>query len=280
MLDGRMSILTIGAASVGVGICVASALSALRRPELEFEANLPSVTASFVCSICLETVSDEEAFEQESCSHKLCRDCGRNYVLHEMDARRIPIQCCVCTTEKTEPPRGIIAEHEAFLVLEPKEQERYLRFALEATFMSQAKNLSKCPAVDCGGVFFLEDDADKSGRALCQICMKQWCHRCGSQNWCDKGVCCRRTRADKAARGDAATRKQCHAKGYKACPACGEMIERREGCNNILCRCGARMCYECGKELSKDKTIAYKHFGRFKIGPIGHCLLFPETWLR
>ena len=275
-------------AFAGVGIGITTALTMMRRScvtaqyaevDVKIQANRPSATASFICSICLETVSDEEVFEQESCNHKVCRDCGRNYVLHEVDARRIPIRCCVCTAEKAKPPSGIIAEREAFLVLEPEEQERYLRFALEATFMSQAKNLSKCPSADCTGVFFLEDDTDKSGRAFCQVCLKQWCHRCGSQKWCDEGVCCRRAKANEAARDDA-TLKQCLAKGYKGCPACGEMIERREGCNNILCRCGARMCYVCGKELPKDRTRAYQHFGRFKNDPKGKCLLFPEPWYR
>ena len=154
MLDVRTPILAMGAFA-GVGIGITTALAMMRRScaaqyaevDVKIEADRPSVTPSFVCSICLETVSDEEVFEQESCSHKVCRDCGRNYVLHEVDARRIPVQCCVCTAEKAEPPCGIIAEREVFLVLEPEEQERYLRFALDASFMSQAKNLSKCPSL-------------------------------------------------------------------------------------------------------------------------------------
>jgi hypothetical protein len=33
--------------------------------------------------------------------------------------------------------------------------------------------------------------------------------------------------------------------GWKTCPACGTMVERRDGCLHMSCRCGAEFCYRC-----------------------------------
>lgn len=34
---------------------------------------------------------------------------------------------------------------------------------------------------------------------------------------------------------------------WRRCPKCSFYIERSEGCDNMLCRCGCRFCYNCGR---------------------------------
>src|SRR5436305_6331687 len=33
---------------------------------------------------------------------------------------------------------------------------------------------------------------------------------------------------------------------WKQCPGCTRMVDKREGCFYMICRCGARFCYDCG----------------------------------
>ncbi|KAL3161579.1 hypothetical protein ABBQ32_010441 [Trebouxia sp. C0010 RCD-2024] len=42
-------------------------------------------------------------------------------------------------------------------------------------------------------------------------------------------------------------------KGWRRCPTCRHVIERDTGCNHIKCRCGAEMCYACGKPYVKGQ---------------------------
>ena len=35
--------------------------------------------------------------------------------------------------------------------------------------------------------------------------------------------------------------------GWKFCPGCNHLVERIDGCKNMVCVCGARFCYRCGK---------------------------------
>ncbi|KAK4956079.1 hypothetical protein LTR66_013401 [Elasticomyces elasticus] len=39
--------------------------------------------------------------------------------------------------------------------------------------------------------------------------------------------------------------------GYKQCPKCGYAVERRSGCPRMVCVCGAKWCYHCGKPHMK-----------------------------
>jgi hypothetical protein len=73
--------------------------------------------------------------------------------------------------------------------------------------------------------------------------------RCGN---CNTETCrqCRTTsHAGRACTADAATdqvRALAAVVGWKTCPACMTMVERRDGCLHMSCLCGAEFCYRCG----------------------------------
>jgi hypothetical protein len=35
---------------------------------------------------------------------------------------------------------------------------------------------------------------------------------------------------------------------YKTCPNCKEAVERRSGCNSIICPCKTEFCFICGEK--------------------------------
>jgi hypothetical protein len=57
---------------------------------------------------------------------------------------------------------------------------------------------------------------------------------------------------------------------WKQCPKCMQMVERSEGCNHMLCRCGSGFCYKCGQPY-KDKKPAP---GNVHGTPACGCALF------
>lgn len=34
--------------------------------------------------------------------------------------------------------------------------------------------------------------------------------------------------------------------GWRSCPRCNNMVEKRSGCEHMTCRCGGEFCYVCG----------------------------------
>lgn len=51
---------------------------------------------------------------------------------------------------------------------------------------------------------------------------------------------------------DEGMKKLMEAKGWKRCPwwdkGCGALVEKKNGCDHVRCRCGKEMCYRCGKK--------------------------------
>lgn len=43
---------------------------------------------------------------------------------------------------------------------------------------------------------------------------------------------------------------------WKACPKCGNMVERSDGCNDMVCRCGQGFCYTCGDAFELRRSCA------------------------
>ena len=46
----------------------------------------------------------------------------------------------------------------------------------------------------------------------------------------------------------------------KDCPKCGNSIEKSGGCNHMLCKCGAHICWICLK-VFPDDSDTYNHLG-------------------
>ena len=40
-------------------------------------------------------------------------------------------------------------------------------------------------------------------------------------------------------------------KGWRVCGRCGSVVERREGCLHMTCRCAYEFCYACGKRWAE-----------------------------
>ncbi|KAK0441826.1 hypothetical protein EV421DRAFT_607676 [Armillaria borealis] len=48
-------------------------------------------------------------------------------------------------------------------------------------------------------------------------------------------------------------------RGIKKCPTCSRFLEKTEGCNHMMCPCGAHICWRCMGVF--DATNIYDHMG-------------------
>ena len=100
--------------------------------------------------------------------------------------------------------------------------------------------------VHCGdqacGAFIPPVMADGPDEYLCLSCGQSTCRHC--RGLFHPGMECRADVDTQNARRLAAKR------GWKECPQCKNMVEKREGCMHMTCRCGTQFCYRCGRLYS------------------------------
>lgn len=74
--------------------------------------------------------------------------------------------------------------------------------------------------------------------ARCGLCATNTCRHCRTTSHVGRG--CTADAATEQVRALAAV------VGWKTCPACGTLVERRDGCLHMTCHCRAEFCYRCG----------------------------------
>ncbi|KAI1129450.1 hypothetical protein F5Y10DRAFT_238273 [Nemania abortiva] len=87
------------------------------------------------------------------------------------------------------------------------------------------------------GVFVPPAQYQGPDTAACRVCGSVTCRIC--RNAAHAGICPQDVGMQQAV--SLATRN-----GWRSCPRCNNMVERRSGCDHMTCRCGGQFCYICG----------------------------------
>ncbi|KAI5820888.1 hypothetical protein BZA77DRAFT_239236 [Pyronema omphalodes] len=93
-----------------------------------------------------------------------------------------------------------------------------------------------CSASKCSA--FIVPSAIKGTIGKCSQCNKKTCRFCRKGE--HKGICTQDMEGQKV-------RELAKQMGWKECPKCKRIVERRSGCLHMTCRCGGEFCYNCGK---------------------------------
>ena len=136
---------------------------------------------------------------------------------------RTPFQCCR-TTVPLDDMTGVLPED-----LHSRYQDLLLEFA--------TPNPLYCSNHSCGA-FIPPSQIRGPDLAECFRCATATCQHC--RNRSHPGTECPADVATQQVRFLAT------ALHWKACPACGHIVERLQGCLHIHCRCGNDFCYGCG----------------------------------
>ena len=164
----------------------------------------------------------------------MCNDClKRIFQLSVTDSEHMPPKCC--TTESI-PIR--IVEHLFDKKFKIKWNRKYQEFT--------TKNRVYCPMQGCG--IWISPDyihRDASGGAthgrkygICKRCRIKVCCTCNNK-WHKTRDCPK----DPAIKEFIKMAKE---KGWQECYNCKAVVELKEGCNHMTCKCKAEFCMACG----------------------------------
>ncbi|QPG94924.1 hypothetical protein C2857_007336 [Epichloe festucae Fl1] len=179
------------------------------------------------CIICMGDINPAK-ISTLKCGHSMCRPClERIFKLSMTDPRHMPPRCC---TQDHIPLKHVDRIFDSAF---KKAWNR--KFAEYST-----KNRIYCPSRKCGEwikpAYIRREDGRKVAR--CGRCRTKVCCSC-SGRWHGPGSC----------PGDPETANllaQAKEEGWKRCYKCKVLVELKEGCNHMTCRCGAEFCMICG----------------------------------
>ncbi|KAJ7273089.1 hypothetical protein C8J57DRAFT_265998 [Mycena rebaudengoi] len=211
------------------------------------------------CPICYDTISHPVTL---GCQHTYCMPCLAHFLLTAAERPNLfPLKCL-----GDEATCGVpipIPTIEKFL---PTPQfHRLLEVAFVRHIEQHPQELKYCKTADCTQVY----RSSAAGTATCPSCFLSICCACDEE--AHEGMTCEERKlhhdpGEQERRNDAWARQN----GVKRCPACSVWIERTEGCNHMSCRCGAHMCWVCGRQFEQDEIYPHlnaAHGGAFAAPP-------------
>ncbi|OTA53318.1 hypothetical protein K449DRAFT_317933, partial [Hypoxylon sp. EC38] len=156
------------------------------------------------------------------CGHRYCRDCIREFFMKAvMNETLFPPRCCQFQIQ--------LEDNLQFL------NPNLVRLFRAKTVEFSTPHRIYCHRPNCSAFIPPANCAD--GVGMCHVCYNRTCTLC-------KGPA---HVGDNCPRDDALQRLLDVARenGWRRCPSCHAMIERRGGCYHMTCLCSAQFCYIC-----------------------------------
>ncbi|KAL7808408.1 hypothetical protein V8C26DRAFT_439008 [Trichoderma gracile] len=240
---------------------IAAALQA-RIPESHtIELNGKDPTSGLNCPACF--CEPEEPIRM-SCGHIYCGACFVRYCEAEMRAsKEFQIRC------PTDTARGGLCGT-VFSLTELQESlpsvlfEQVLKKSFESYVSRRPAEFAYCATPDCDQVYrILPPDSNHPSIFTCNKCLRSVCAVCQDSH--PEGPCTGLGR-DVNSVLDKKTKEQL---GIKDCPRCSRLIEKSDGCDHMICSCGAHVCWVClsSFDVSAD---CYNHLQRVHRGIYFH----------
>ncbi|KAJ2898821.1 E3 ubiquitin-protein ligase rbrA like [Zalerion maritima] len=244
----------------------ADLLSALR---LSSDSGGPTKAEELVeCVSCLDDVPVSATVNLSSCSHSYCRPCFVRLVASSTsNETHWPPKCCLSPIPKTqilpnipEHLRKTFGDKEAEWSI-PAADRIYCSVSTCSLFIPSTSpnpnpnsNSNSNPAAAAAAAAASSvDHATRTARCAgghrtCTLC--RGAAHPGTET-CPNDVELLRTEA-------LATEE-----GWKRCTSCGVLVEHRDACQHMTCRCGAQFCYVCGL-VWRTCSCSMEELGRLK----------------
>ncbi|KAF8638525.1 hypothetical protein AX17_002068 [Amanita inopinata Kibby_2008] len=222
------------------------------------------------CPICLDEPTMTESGEktippiQLTCGHAYCSDCLKQYLITtpERPGDQFPIKCTgnaenTGNENRCQLPIPIPIIQSA---LSSKEFDTLAEKAITSYVDRHTEEYKYCIVPDCKQVYRARNEKDKEkgkekekekdGDATrtqflpCPTCIELLCTSCLKN--AHPGLSCDDKRIlDNPHEQEALNDEWAMHNSAKRCPSCQVWIQKREGCNHVICRCGAHICWIC-----------------------------------
>ncbi|KAL6245861.1 hypothetical protein RBB50_007014 [Rhinocladiella similis] len=162
------------------------------------------------------------------CSHRMCHSClKRIFTMSVKDPAHMPPRCC--TDQHIDLKHVDKLFDQKFKVLWNRKYDEF-----------KTKNRIYCPARKCGAWIKPHHMKIENGRKVgkCKQCKTRVC-----------GICSQKMHVSRDCPKDPETKafvQVAKEKGWQRCYNCSAMVELKEGCNHMTCRCTAEFCMICG----------------------------------
>ncbi|CAJ1975713.1 unnamed protein product [Sphenostylis stenocarpa] len=198
-----------------------------------------SNSVPFVCEICIETKTSNDAFSINGCCHVYCNNCVALYVESKLEDNVVNISCPVPRC------RGLLEAEDCRLILTPEILDRWGKALCEAVISVDEKFY--CPFPDCSTLLIREGKDEGIRESECPNCRRLFCALC-TVPWHVDMTCeeFQKLSADERGKEDVMLMNLAKEMMWKRCPSCGFYVAKTQGCMYMKCRCGSAFCYNCG----------------------------------
>ncbi|KAI0843063.1 hypothetical protein F5Y06DRAFT_304583 [Hypoxylon sp. FL0890] len=180
------------------------------------------------CDACLGSFPTAEMHRMK-CQHAYCLECLRAMFMVSFGKDgSFPPCCCNGPIELTS---------QLAIGLGNEILSGYLAKRAETKTMTNARTY--CSNPECGA--FISDDHKLEPLAVCQQCGSHTCTKCSKPY--HQGDC--------PVEGSKELEAVAAKEGWKHCYKCNRLVEKLDGCDSVVCPCGASFCYKCSAPTSK-----------------------------
>uniref|UniRef100_A0A383VM63 RBR-type E3 ubiquitin transferase n=1 Tax=Tetradesmus obliquus TaxID=3088 RepID=A0A383VM63_TETOB len=240
------------------------------------------------CGICLDDVSSSSMYRL-GCRHSFCRACLAAYLKARLQDNQLPAACpsagCRRPVSQAEAAALLAGtprlrnkflqvalrpmsqgDAAALLAGTPRLRNKFLQATKEASAIARGTAIY-CPRSSCSELVKVTRLTPAAARGLsaaqaaakqqqlarvqCSHCSHECCTSCRCA-W-HAGLSCASYQALPASEkgeADLALFQLGSSQHWRRCPTCRAMVERIEGCNYMMCRCGEPFCYACGAPIN------------------------------
>ncbi|KAK0722182.1 hypothetical protein B0T26DRAFT_206367 [Lasiosphaeria miniovina] len=180
----------------------------------------------------------------------MCHSCiRRSFKLSLHDPQSMPPKCCT--------------SHIPINVVERLFDTNFKRQWNNKLAEYSTRNRIYCPSRRCDEWIRPEDIRREDGRkyAKCSRCKTKVCCHCGNK-WHSSRECPRDEDTSQLL-------EQAKREGWQRCHRCKYVVELKEGCNHMTCRCGAEFCMICGTKWKRCECPWF-NFDTQESDPLDH----------
>ncbi|KAF1864479.1 hypothetical protein Lal_00021902 [Lupinus albus] len=213
------------------------------KPKRIFEigesSNSNNTITPFLCHICTETKTLNDAFRVHNCSHSYCTDCVVMYVESKLQENVVKIRC-----PEPECELGLLELYGCRGILPKEVFDRWGDALCESMILENEKFY--CPFKDCSALM-VNDGGELVKESECRNCRRRFCAQC-RVSWHD-GIDCdefQKLNKDEREKEDILLMQLANNNKWRRCSKCRIFVEKVDGCMYIKCRCGHAFCYNCG----------------------------------